>query len=204
MSLIQKNIYKGSMKKYIFLFTFLMIFGSINLFSQNVFFKLNGGISLPIGKMSDSIKMGFGGLLTSGYDFDENVAITLTTGYLYFPGKEIVTLAALNTTKIGVTPILLGTKYSTAFGDLLKAYAKFEIGVFVMKTTQTSKIIDLDYKEASATNTETKFGLVPSLGAEYKINNNIAIDSNFSFNYLATEDKPTQWLGIFAGIKYTL
>lgn len=192
------------MKKFIVLLTFLVMFSSIHSFSQNVFFKLNGGIALPLGKMSDSIKMGFGGLVTCGYDFDENVAITLTSGYLYFPGKEMTTPVALSTTKFGITPILVGTKYSGELNDLISIYGKFDIGVFVMSSTITSKIIALDYKEGSATNTETKFGMVPALGAEYKIDNNMAIDCNISFNYLATEDKPTEWLGIFAGIKYTL
>ena len=192
------------MKKFIFLLAFLIIFGSSNLFSQNVFLKLNGGIALPMAKMSDSIKMGFGGLFTCGYDFDENVAITLTSGYLYFPGKEMTTPTALSTTKFGIVPLLIGTKYSTPLNDMISAYAKFDIGVFVMRSTITSKIIALEFKEGSASNTETKFGMLPALGAEYKINDNMAIDCNFSFNYLATEDKPTEWLGIFAGIKYTL
>ncbi|MBI5021100.1 MAG: outer membrane beta-barrel protein [Ignavibacteriales bacterium] len=192
------------MKKNIIILTFLIIFGSINLFSQNIFFKFDGGIALPMGKMSDSIKMGFGGLVTCGYDFDQNVAITLTSGYLYFPGKEITSTVAVNTTKFEIIPILVGTKYSAQMDDQISIYGKFDIGVFVMSSTITSKIIALDYKEGSATNTETKFGIIPSLGAEYKIDDKMAIDCNISFNYLATEDKPTEWLGIFAGIKYTL
>lgn len=192
------------MKKNLFIVSLLILSGSLNLLGQDLFFKLNGGIALPIGKMSDSIKMGYGGTATCGYNFDENVAITLTSGYLHFPGKEISTPTALNTTEHGILPILVGTLYSVPVDEKIKAYAKFDFGVFVMKTTVTSKIIELDYKEGSASNSETKFGMLPTIGGDYKLNDNLSIDLNLSFTYVASVDKPTEWLGIFTGIKYTL
>jgi hypothetical protein len=191
------------MKKYLIIIAlFLVLFSSITV-SQNIFFKLDGGIALPMGLMSDSIKMGFGGSLTCGYAFDENVAITLTSGYLSFPGKDISTPLTVSSMKFDIVPVLFGTRYTLPINQDINAYAKLDIGVFIMKGTQTLTIISSN-KQGTAVNTETKFGIVPSLGGEYKINDNYAIDLNFCYDYLATEEHATKWLGIYAGLKYTL
>ncbi|MBI5475925.1 MAG: outer membrane beta-barrel protein [Ignavibacteriales bacterium] len=191
------------MKKKSILICMLLFLIAGTVFSQSIFFNARGGLALPTGKLSDSINLGVGGTLACGYNFDENVAMTLTSGYLHFPGKEMVSAKTSSIMKYDVVPILIGAKYTGLFYEQLSAYLKMDIGVYMMKGTQTVTILESGIV-GTAENTETKFTLVPSIGGEYQINENLNIDLNISYSHLATIDHATTWIGIFTGLKYTL
>ena len=74
-------------------------------------FSVGAEVHLPIGDMGDAYSVGFGGTVQADYALDEQLALTLNTGYLNFSGKKI---GGFKVPSAGLVPVLAGIKYTFA------------------------------------------------------------------------------------------
>ncbi|WP_153801026.1 outer membrane beta-barrel protein [Foetidibacter luteolus] len=68
---------------------------------------IDGGI--PLSDLKTYNKFGIGGSVKFAYNFDENVAATLTGGYMSFGGKDV---AGGKTDATGLIPVKAGVRYT--------------------------------------------------------------------------------------------
>jgi len=77
---------------------------------------VDGGI--PVGDFKESHKFGIGGTAKFAYNFDENVAITLQSGYISFSGKDGFESA-------GFIPVKVGGRYTFPGGFFIEPQLGF-------------------------------------------------------------------------------
>ena len=77
---------------------------------------IDGGI--PVGDFKEGYKFGIGGTAKFAYNFDENVAITLQSGYISFSGKDFGTLG--KNSALGFIPIKVGGRYTFPGGFFIE------------------------------------------------------------------------------------
>ena len=65
--------------------------------------------ALPVGNFKNGSNVGFGATVKYAYNFDETIALTLQSGYLYFPGKDLGGGDKINSSQI---PLKAGVRYS--------------------------------------------------------------------------------------------
>ena len=82
-------------------------------------------------------------------------------------------------------------------GEKLKPYAGADLGFYTFK----SKV---DFMGASASSSDSYFGFAPTVGFEYGLTDNIALDVNAKYNYIMSDNDATSIIGINFGIIYTL
>ena len=83
----------------------LLAMPATQLFAQNqkgAELSIGAEGALPIGSFKDSHKYGIGGTAKFAYNFDESVAVTLTSGYLHFSGKDGYSGGSLIPVKAGL------------------------------------------------------------------------------------------------------
>lgn len=64
--------------------------------------------ALPVGNLKDASNFGFGATVKYAYNFDETIAATLQSGYIYFPGKDLGGLKVNH----GIIPLKAGVRFS--------------------------------------------------------------------------------------------
>ncbi len=115
-----------NMKKLTFLLCILLT--GFSAFSQN---KTAPGAELSIGvdggfpinsNFKDFYKFGIGGTAKFAYNFDENLALTLQSGYLSFSGK---TIDGEKVPAVHFIPVKVGGRYTFSSG----IYAEPQLGV---------------------------------------------------------------------------
>jgi len=76
--------------------------------------------ALPVGNLKDVSNVGFGATVKYAYNFDESIAATLQSGYIYFPGKDLGDLKE-NMSQI---PLKAGVRFSMG-----QFYAEPQLGM---------------------------------------------------------------------------
>jgi hypothetical protein len=92
--------------------------------ANDISIGVDGG--LPLGDFKQSHKFGVGGTVKFAHNFDENIALTLTSGYLSFPGKDLG--FGLKFPAQGIIPIKAGARYTFPGG----VYAEPQLGVSIL------------------------------------------------------------------------
>jgi len=113
-------------------------------------FSLGAEAHLPVGDFSKTSSFGVGGTVQADYALDDQLAITLHTGYLHFIGKEYTVLSTTYKDDRGIIPLLGGIKY-TFNGNV---YASAQLGA----SFGTEK------------NSGTSFTYAPGLGYKFSPN----------------------------------
>jgi hypothetical protein len=113
-----------NMKKTLFLLGILLT--GFSAFSQNK----NTGAELSIGvdggfplnsNFKDSHKFGIGGTAKFAYNFDENLALTLQSGYISFAGKdETIAGVTFKGESVHFIPVKVGGRYTFSNGIFLE------------------------------------------------------------------------------------
>ena len=162
---------------------------------------------LPMGDFGDVSEWGVGGTAYLAFNVAPQVALTGRAGYLYFGGKEYPAAIGLITgtakTNFNMIPILVGAKFFFSEGDM-RVYGAGEAGLFMLSGTATftpdgggtETEVDLDG--------ESKFGVVPTLGAQFKAGDAMNVDAHVNFPFVFTEDTSTNWLGFGIGFEWIL
>lgn len=152
------------------------------------------GLTLPMGDFGNGLNTGFGFNVMGKYNLSENMAVGASVGYSSF-GTDV------DGYSFGVVPITALLEYSFASGPF-KPYFGSDLGLYMFR----SKFTILG---RSSSSTDTYFGLAPTAGVLYDINDNLSLCGNLKYNVTFTKDALDQnqtstWLGINAGIIYKL
>lgn len=197
------------MKKFaIILVTLLVI--SLPSFGQNFAAGIGAAGALPMGDFGDAVNFGFGGLGWGAYVMDPNMTLTFKTGYIMFGGKDISSgVPGVNETKMtqdwGMIPILVGGRYFFMPEGDTRFYGSADIGLYMMmfsgsiKTTIAGTTTSSDIDES-----ESKFGIAPGVGAQFKAGDNMNIDVHLNYSMIFTEGESTSFIGFGVGLEFSL
>ena len=188
----------------------LFLFSSLAANAQ-IKVGINGGVQLPMGKFSDYSKTGFGGGISGKYMLNPNMGVGLNVGFYSFDGKELGD-GVLLSSKLKSTIIPITANYTYYFGEgTLKPYVGVDLGLSMVKAKSTVSALGFS---SSSDSTVTKFCFAPVVGAEYSLNENLALDLNVKYNCIldgaadikSTESKTAMatTLGINLGLVYTI
>lgn len=172
--------------------------------SWNYGFDVRG--SLPMGDFKDIASFGVGGTLYGGYAFSPMFAATLRTGYIFTGGKEIeVTESGYTgtlTTNYGIVPLLGGIKVFFMEGDT-RIYAGAEAGMFILSATG-ELTNPLGGAVTSASDSDTKFGYAPALGAQFRAGRNMMVDAHVDYTAIPDDAGDLSWVTFAVGMEWTI
>ena len=182
------------MKKFAYLFvavTVLTLAGGCAAYSQQMSLGINGEVALPMGTFSDVAGVGFGGTALFGYQIDPNLTLTGRVGYLTFSEKETdwPTWSAI--------PILVGARYYFMPEGDMRVYGAAELGLY--SVTLKATVLGLDISTS-----ESDFGFAPTLGAQFKVGDNMNLDAHLNYSYISTEGDAINWIGLGVGLEFGL
>jgi len=167
-------------------------------FAANAQIKLGAGLGLAIpmgdflGKDYTNMGMGFGLNVTGTYMLNDNMGVGAGVGYYTMSNKDD------SKGKINITPVVGNFTYYFG-GDAIKPYAGADLGIYMVKG-------EYDGTEVFSL---SQIGFAPTVGAEYGLNDMLAINANLKYCYITgdktkTDDKAITPLVISVGIIYTL
>lgn len=142
------------------------------------------GPAFPIGEFADGVKVGFGLGAEGKYMFNENIAFGLGISWYNFNTKSGVDDLDFN-----ITPFLFSVDYFIPQSSGFTPYAGLGLGLY-----------RLAYKYDQFTLSETKFGIAPTLGALYPLNDQIDINVNLKLNFVFTENETTVFIPLNVGV----
>jgi len=156
--------------------------------AQDIKFRVNGEIALPMGDFGDLASTGFGATVSAEKMMDEKMTLTATVGYLIWSGEEIFGYS----TDFSAIPVQAGLKYYfMPKTDGMRFYGMAEAGFHYF-------MLSVDTPFGSADDSEIKFGLAPSAGFEMPLGD-ITLDVAARYQFV-TDD--LTYFGIRAGVKF--
>jgi len=169
-------------------------------------FDLRG--ALPIGDFKDLTDFGVGGTGYVAYSVAPQVAITGRAGYMYFGGKELSyssgTTSGTIKTNYGVIPILAGVKIFFSEGDS-RVYAAGEAGLYLLSASADIMLSSGGSSvSGSGSDTQSKFGVSPSLGAQFKAGDNMVVDAHGDFSNVFGDNSSLSWITFAIGFEWMM
>jgi opacity protein-like surface antigen len=169
-------------------------------------FDLRG--ALPMGDFKDITDFGVGGTGFVSYSVSPQVAITGRAGYLYFGGKELSYSDGVNSgtikTKYGMIPFLAGAKIFFSEGES-RVYVAGEAGLYILSATVDISISGGGSSlSGSGSDTQSKFGVSPSLGAQFKAGDNMMVDAHANFSNVFADGTSFNWVTFAVGFEWMM
>lgn len=164
--------------------------------------------ALPMGDFKNITDFGVGGTGYVAYGVAPTVAVTGRIGYLYFGGKEYTISDGSGTftvkTNYGMIPVLAGVKIFFSEGDS-RVYAAGEAGLYMLSASaDVTASGGSGSFSGSGSETESKFGVSPSLGAQFKAGDNLVVDAHANFSNVFTDESSTNWITFAIGFEWML
>jgi len=164
--------------------------------------------ALPMGDFKDATDFGVGGTGYVAYNVAPQVAITARSGYMHFGGKEFPysngTATGTIKTNYGMIPILAGIKYFFSEGDT-RIYAAGEAGLYMLSASADISVSGgAGSASGSGSDTESKFGVSPSLGAQFRAGDNMMVDIHANFSNVSTDGVSFNWITFAIGFEWML
>jgi len=161
----------------------------------------------PMGDFKDAVSFGIGGTGYAGYAFSPMFTVTARAGYIFTDGKEIAFdengVTGTVTTNYGVMPLLGGLRVSFLEGDT-RLYVAAEAGMYVLNLTTDLKN-NFGGSVQSTSDSETKFGYAPAIGAQFRAGMNMMVDAHVDYTGISdTGDATIGWLTFGVGLEWTL
>ena len=144
-----------------------------------------GGV--PTGDFNTGYSFGIGGTASVGYAIDPNFSASLKGGYLSFSGKDV---SGFTAPTLSIIPILAGLHYYFMPPSDMRVYGAAEGGLYIASV--------------SGGNSSSKFGVAPTLGAEFKAGENMNIDIHGNYTTVFSDPSSTSWIGFGAGLVFVL
>lgn len=145
-----------------------------------------GAGAVPMGDFADFSSFGFGGTAWAGYMATPDVIITLRSGYFTFAGKDF--FDGINFTNI---PVIAGVRGYFTQGEM-RVYGAGEAGMYFMSS------------DVAGSSSESKFGVSPTLGAQFKAGDKMNVDLHANMVNIFTEGSSTTWVGFGLGLEFML
>lgn len=191
--------------KRIFFTAVLIITISICASAQNWSVGVGAGGGLPIGDFSNLSSFGFGGTVWGAYSVDQNIVLMARSGYLAFSGKDITGFGSTIKTSYGAIPILVGGRYYFMPEGDTRVYGAAELGLYALNATAKTTITSGGSSTTvEASSSETKFSLVPTLGAKFKAGDKMNVDVYANYTYVSTAGTALTWIGFGVGLEFPL
>lgn len=143
-------------------------------------------LALPMGDFGDAADMGFGATGAFQYGFRPNIDFMGVVGYLHWGGKG--DLADLDYSWNAI-PIQVGGKYFFQTTE-----SRFYVGGLV-------GFHIFSFKVRSESNSETKMGLAPLGGYELKVGENMMLDFQARYQFVADD---LSYFGLRVGLNFGL
>jgi len=164
--------------------------------------------ALPMGDFKDITDFGVGGTGYIAYAVAPQVVITGRAGYIYFGGKELSysdgTSSGTIKTKYGMIPILGGVKLFFTEGDS-RVYVAGEAGLYIMSVSADIMLTSGSSSlSGSGSDTQSKFGVSPSLGAQFKAGDNMNVDAHANFSNVFADGTSFNWMTFAIGFEWML
>ena len=140
--------------------------------------------AVPMGDFADVSSFGFGGTATFGYLVSPDVMITGRSGYARFSGKDFFDGVAFS-----FIPVLAGVKAFFTEGEM-RVYGAGEGGLFIISS------------DAAGSESSSEFGVVPTLGAQFKAGDKMNVDVNANLTNIFSEGSSTSWVGFGIGLEF--
>ncbi|HEY6193156.1 MAG TPA: outer membrane beta-barrel protein [Bacteroidota bacterium] len=160
--------------------------------------KAEGGV--PTGDFKNATDFGFGGTVWAGYMFDPSCAVTLRSGYTRFSGKDYIIQGVTVKTNYGVVPITAGLRYYFMPGDT-RVYGAAEAGLYLLNASADATVNGVT---VSASTNESKFGINPTLGVQFKAGDKMNVDVHGAYTDVFTDVSSTAWIDFGIGLEFML
>lgn len=162
---------------------------------------------LPMGDFSDVSEFGVGGTVYLAHGIAPGLSITGRSGFLYFGGKEYAFAVGTTTgtAKVNITmiPILAGLKYFFTQGDS-RVYGAAEAGLYMMSGSGDFTPTGGGAGASFDVDSESKFGVSPSLGVQFKAGEKMVVDAHANFSNVFTENSSTNWITFAIGFEFLM
>ncbi len=164
----------------------------------------DGGV--PTGDFSNASSFGIGGTAVGGYLFDPNAMVYLRAGYIHFSGKDVTVLVGFDPNTLepiygtesvswSVVPILAGGRYYFIPPGDMRVYGGAELGIYNLSASVSG---------SSSSTSSTKFGVAPTLGAQFKAGDKMDVDVHVNYSIVFTDVSNTSWVGFGVGLLFDL
>ena len=168
----------------------------------------NGSGGIPTGDFKNLSDFGFGGSGWVGYMVDPYFTLTGKVGYLRFSGKDynlsIQGTAVAASTTYSIVPITVGGRYFFSQGDS-HVYGSAEAGLYLLNTNIDIKATGNNaYFSGSGSSSESKFGVAPTLGIQFKAGDNMNVDVHGNYTAVFTSGSTLSWIGFGVGLEFAL
>jgi hypothetical protein len=131
-----------------------------------------------------------------GYMVARSILLTLSAGYVTFGEKESVQNIERCFSWI---PLTLGANYIFNPGKRFMPFIGFALGLYFI--SQSFKYT-FGTQTSENTDSETKFGILPRLGAYYLVSTAVLLTLVLQYNMIFTEGSSTTALGVMLGAMF--
>lgn len=177
--------------------TAFLIFGTIS-YSQ-LRLSLQAGIEAPTGDFGLIATTGYG--FTATLEFVQNSPLSFTGSIAYNRWGAKGDLPEGYDFSFTAVPVLVGFRYYLSQGDF-HPYLGAELGIVFTSSDQTR--LDEGFRKVTYTTSENNFGFAPLGGFRYHLSSSVDLDMNIKYNIITTTGSSTDYLGINAGIQFSL
>ena len=157
------------MKKLFSIFIILILVSSFSFAQEKgkMMIAVDGALALPFGTFGDVYKMGFGGKAAFMYFVSNNIAVSLTSGYLRWDVDLVEGYYS-------AIPVMAGARYT--FGkDKLLPYVMVHTGMFFGSAEITVGTV-------TVSSSGSDFGAGGGVGLFYQVGNKVFLDVNAQMN----------------------
>ena len=183
------------MKKATLVLLSLVALVSVSAFGQT---PANGRISLgfgvegalPLGDFSNASNFGIGGMGLIAYPVDPNLTLTGKVGYMSFSSK------ASGGPSLHMIPVLVGARYflmPSIESTSMRSYIAADAGIY-------NSSVDLG--GGFGTVSSTKFGIAPTVGAQFAAGAGMNVDVHVNYSMIFTDPSSTSFLGFGIGLEF--
>ncbi len=158
------------------------------IFHAQAQFLVGGHLApaFPLGEFSDVADLGFGLGGEVKYLFNENVAFGFDISWYSF-GTDF------DDVNVNVTPFLLSAEYLIPQTSGFTPYVGLGLGFYRIASKFEGFGIN-------ATTSFTDFGIAPTIGALYPLNDQIDINTNLKFNFVFSDDITRTFFPLNVGV----
>lgn len=175
----------------------------------NMGLSVGGNVLLPMGDFGDAASTGFGGTVRGQYNVNPMFAVTLTTGYLIWSGKD-QTVAGITIEGFDLkgVPLLVGGKYYFMPAGGARFYGIAELGLMFSTVTipaQTFTIGGISFTTPEVSESSSDFTFSPGVGVEIPLGGgNSSLDLGAHYLSIGTSGSSSNSVGFRAAINFGL
>ncbi|MBI1803166.1 MAG: outer membrane beta-barrel protein [Ignavibacteriae bacterium] len=173
--------------------------------STGWFVQVEGAGGVPTGKFNDLTNVGFAGRGSLLRAISDNFALTLSSGFFHFGGKDYYDYASGQSfsTAYNVIPITIGDRFFFTTSDV-RVYQAINLGLYLINESASTNVSGYN---VTISDNASKFGAEPVVGIQFRIDEKMTIDANASYPIIFNTfdgGSSLTWFGFGLGIEIEL